>query len=44
MYRIGRRPEALRLGRDLGIGVVSPLDGLKPRDLMGAQVAVVVGA
>ena len=44
MYRIGRRPEALRLGRDLGIRVVSPLDGLKPRDLLGAQVAVVVGA
>jgi LytR cell envelope-related transcriptional attenuator len=44
MYRIGRRPEALRLARDLGIRVVSPLDGLKPRDLMGAQVAVVVGA
>ena len=44
MYRIGRRPEALRLARDLGIRVVSPLDGLKPRNLMGAQVAIVVGA
>ena len=44
MYRIGRRPEGLRLARDLGIRAVSPLDGLKPRDLMGAQVAVVVGA
>jgi hypothetical protein len=44
MYRIGRRAEALRLARDLRIGPVSPLDGLKPRDLMGAQVAVVVGA
>lgn len=43
MYRMGRRPEALRLARELGIRMVSPLDGLKPRDLLGAQVAVVVG-
>ena len=43
MYRAGRRPEALRLARDLGIRLVSPLDGLRPRDLLGAQVAVVVG-
>jgi len=43
MYRIGRRPEALRLARDLRIGLVSPLDGLRPRDLLGAQLAVVVG-
>ena len=43
MYRIGRRPEALRLARDLRIRLVSPLDGLRPRDLLGAQVAVVVG-
>ena len=43
MYRTGRRPEALRLGRDLHIGLVSPLDGLRARDLLGAQLAVVVG-
>ena len=43
MYRIGRRPEALRLARDLRIRLVSPLDGLRPRDLLGAQLAVVVG-
>jgi len=43
MYRIGRRPEGLRLARDLGIRLVSPLDGLRPRDLLGAQLAVVVG-
>lgn len=43
MYRVGRRPEALRLARDLRIGLVSPLDGLRPRDLLGAQLAVVVG-
>jgi hypothetical protein len=43
MYRMGRRPEALRLARDLHIRLVSPLDGLRPRDLLGAQLAVVVG-
>jgi hypothetical protein len=43
MYRMGRRPEALRLAHELGIRVVSPLDGLRPKDLLGAQVAVVVG-
>lgn len=43
MYRAGRRPEALRLARDLRIRLVSPLDGLRPRNLLGAQLAVVVG-
>jgi hypothetical protein len=43
MYRAGRRPEALRLAHDLRIRLVSPLDGLRPRDLLGAQLAVVVG-
>ena len=43
MYRPGRRPEALRLARDLGIRLVWPLDGLRPRQLHGAQLAVVLG-
>ena len=43
MYRAGRRREALRLARDLRIRLVSPLDGLRPRDLLGSQLAVVVG-
>ena len=43
MYRAGRRPEAVRLARDLRIRLVSPLDGVRPRDLLGAQLAVVVG-
>jgi hypothetical protein len=43
MYRAGFRPEALRLGRDLGIRLVSPLDGLRASNLGGARVAVVVG-
>ncbi|MGB2874098.1 MAG: LytR C-terminal domain-containing protein [Gaiellaceae bacterium] len=43
MYRAGSRPEALRLARELGIALVSPLDGLRPRDLLGAKLAVVLG-
>jgi hypothetical protein len=43
MYRPGRRAEALRLARDLQIGAVSPLDGLRVRDLHAAKLAVVVG-
>jgi hypothetical protein len=44
MYRPGYRAEGLRLGRDLQIRIVSPLDGMTVRELMGAHVAVVVGA
>jgi hypothetical protein len=43
MYRPGRHREAVRLARDLRIGLVSPLDGLRLRDLHAAKVAVVVG-
>jgi hypothetical protein len=43
MYRPGLRGEAQRLGRDLQIWLVSPLDGLRRRDLKGAKLAVVVG-
>lgn len=43
MYRSDFRPEGLRLARDLGIGLVSPLDGLRARNLAGAKLAVVVG-
>lgn len=44
MYRPGYAPEAARFARDLGVKVVSPLDGLRRKDLMGAHVAVVLGA
>jgi hypothetical protein len=44
MYRPGYRAEAARLGRDLRIAIVSPLDGLRRGDLMGAHVAVVIGS
>ncbi len=43
MYRSARRGEALRLARDLQIRRVSPLDGLRRRDLKGAKLAVIVG-
>jgi hypothetical protein len=44
MYRPGHRREALRLARDLRIKIVGPLDGLPVRQLMGAHLALVVGA
>jgi hypothetical protein len=44
MYRKGYAPEAQRLARDLKLKIVAPLDGLKPAELLGAHVAVVVGA
>ena len=44
MYRGRFRPEAVRLARDLGIKIVTPLDGLQAGALQGAQVAVIVGA
>ena len=43
MYRPGRLPEAKRLSADLGISLVGPLDGIKPRQLHGAQLVVVLG-
>jgi hypothetical protein len=44
MYRPGYAPEAARFARDLRMKIVSPLDGLRMKDLMGAHVAVVIGA
>ena len=43
MYRKGYRAEATRLAADLDVKIVGPLDGLKPVDLLGAHVALVVG-
>jgi len=44
MYRGRFRPEAARLAKDLGIKIVTPLDGLPVGALEGAHVAVIVGA
>ena len=43
MYRDGYRAEAARLAKDLNVKIVGPLDGLRPADLLGAHVALVVG-
>lgn len=44
MYRPGYRPEAARLAKDLHVKIVGPLDGLRPADMLGAHVALIVGA
>src|SRR5262249_28664312 len=44
MYLPGRRPEAVRLAHDLGIRRISPLDGMRPRQLHGAMLALIVGS
>ena len=43
MYRDGYRAEGVRLARDAHARLVSPLDGMPPRALLGAQVVIVVG-
>lgn len=44
MYRAGYRAEAERLAADLHVTIFAPLDGLHPSDMLGANVALVVGA
>jgi hypothetical protein len=44
MFRKGYRPEAVRLAKDLNLKIVGPLDGLRPKDMLGAHVALLVGA
>jgi hypothetical protein len=43
MYRDGYRAEASRLAKDLGTKLFAPLDGMKPSQLMGAQLVLVIG-
>jgi LytR cell envelope-related transcriptional attenuator len=43
MYRPGFEGEARRLARDIGVRRVSPLDGIRKRDLQGAHLAVIIG-
>ena len=43
MYRPGFEGEAHRLAKDVGVKRVAPLDGLRASDLMGAQLALIVG-
>jgi hypothetical protein len=44
MYRPGFTGEARRFARDLNLGLVSPLDGMKPAQLHGAQIVMILGA
>jgi hypothetical protein len=44
MYRPGFAGEGRRLGRDLGVKLVGPLDGLRKSDLHGAQVVFILGS
>ena len=44
MYRRGFEGEAHRLARDLGVRVVSPLDGMRPKQLHGAHAVLILGA
>lgn len=43
MYRPGFETEGRRLGRDLGVAIVGPLDGLRTAQLRGAKAVLVVG-
>jgi hypothetical protein len=43
MYRPGFASEGRRLARDLGVGVVSPLDGMRPSQLHGAHAVLILG-
>lgn len=43
MYRPGFGAEGARLGRDLKVPLVGPLDGMRTADLGGAQLVVIVG-
>lgn len=43
MFRPGFQGEARRLGDDIGIRRVIPLDGMRARELQGAHLAFVVG-
>jgi hypothetical protein len=44
MFKKGFQAEGVRLAHDMHVKIVGPLDGLKPSDLRGAQLAIVLGA
>jgi len=43
MYRPGYAAEGVRLGRDLRVRVVRPLDGMRPAQLLGSHLVVILG-
>jgi hypothetical protein len=44
MYRPGYEGEGRRLARDLGIRMVTLLDGMRTSDLHGAKAVVIIGS
>src|SRR5438128_10920932 len=44
MYRQGYAAEGARLGRDLHVHIVRPLDGMRTSQLMGAHLVLIVGS
>jgi LytR cell envelope-related transcriptional attenuator len=42
-YRPGFRAEAVRFGRDLNVGLIAPLDGMKPAQLHGVHLVLFLG-
>jgi LytR cell envelope-related transcriptional attenuator len=43
MYRPGFAGEGRRLGKDLGVKLVTPLDGMRPKQLGRAQLVFILG-
>ena len=43
MYRPGYAAEAARLGRDLRVRMVRPLDGMRPSQLLGSHLLLILG-
>jgi hypothetical protein len=43
MYRPGYEAEGARLGRDLHVRIVRPLDGMRPIQLLGAHLVLIIG-
>ena len=43
MYRPGYEAEGRRLGRDLRVRIVRPLDGMRPAQLLGAHLVLIIG-
>jgi LytR cell envelope-related transcriptional attenuator len=43
MYRPGYAAEGVRLGRDMHVRLVRPLDGMQPAQLLGAHLVLIIG-
>ena len=43
MYRPGYEAEGRRLGRDLRVRIIRPLDGMRPAQLLGAHLVLIIG-